>query len=859
MRSRFTELAIQVGGLVVAFLAGMLLMQVVATRPLVLPPHYGLLAATTAPVLPTVTPMPTPAPPPGNELPMLSITIPPTYFEQIAAVRERALKLGILLAQDNIEVPATLRYDNVDMPISISLKGDWVDHLRGDKWSFRVKMDNNYRLFGMAVFSLHNPPVRQYANEWAYMANLRRDGLLGLRYQFVNVTLNGQLQGIYALEEGFSKELFEAQQRREGLILRYNEDLIWTWRSLSLNRYIPHGIDAFYVIDEYQGGRIAQAAGLSNQRQVAFGMLRGVWSGQMRASDVFDADMMGRFLALTSLWGGRHGLAWHNLRYYYNPLSTRLEPIGFNANALDVNSAGLDVSPDMFYHDALLQAAFVKAALEITSPEYLRQLEADLGPQFAGLNQTFSAEFGELPLPWGTLRSRAQEIRQRIQPYRTVYAYLPLGESNVIEIGNFLDWPVQLVGVESGGRAISLERSWVLSDSQALLAPGANALALKALAGDAKDVAYVHIRVPQSVISLTDSSPITVVTRLLGGTDEQRQPAVQRYPLPVARGPQPVVALEEALAQHSFLTSLPDSEWIAVQSGDWTVKSDLVIPKGYGLRIEAGTTLRFGPGVIMVVYGPLLLEGKPDAPILLTNVEGAETWGGVAVVEAGSPSLLSYVTLENTGGLNRPGWGTTGALNFYKSPARISRTRFLHIRNTDDVVNFVISPFQVLDSYFQDTDFDAIDSDFSSPGLVERCALYDIGNDGMDVSGTSLTLRHVTMTNMGDKGVSVGEYSTADIENITVTHAYMGVAVKDGSRVTVRNARIVQALVAGLAAFTKKTEYGPAEMTALHITFDNTERRTLVQTGHWIDLEGERVWGVQVDVDKLYLPFTKNR
>jgi len=859
---RFTKWA-AVGGLVIiALLAGMLLQQASETCTPDVPVAHGLtVISRTVPTL-VPTPRPTPQPAFGEALPTIYINVPATNWEQITSARERALKRGILLNEDNPEVDGILRYNNTDMPIKISLKGDWTDHLRGDKWSFRIRMDNNYFLFGMAVFAIQNPSLRQYTNEWAYHTNLRRDGILGLRYQFVNVVLNGQPKGIYALEEGFHKELFESQQRREGFIMRYNENLMWTWRSLSANRYVPRGVDVFHLLDEYQSSKIVGTQELEAQRQMAEGMLRGVWTGQMRASDVFDVNLMGRFLALTNLWGGQHGLIWHNLRYYYNPLSTRIEPIGFNANALDPASAEIDLDAKVFYNDPLIQAAFIKSALEVTSPGYLEKLKADLAPELLALNKALSQEFDNLPpLPWDTLRNRAQEIRQRIQPYQTVYAYLPLGEPNALDVGNFTDWPVQVVGMETTDRWIPFERSWVTSDAQQLLVPGVDTLALMPLAGDAKDVAYVRVRVPPTVISLTATMPITIVTQLLGGTDQQRQSVVHRYPLPLDHTVQPVVTVEQALAQHPFLIAMSDQEtrWLEVKRGDWTVKTDLVLPKGYGLRIGPGTILRFGQGVIVAAYGPLLFEGEPDAPILLTHADDANLWGGIAVVEAGAPSAWRYVTVEYTGGLGRPGWGTTGALNFYKSPARVSHCRFMHIRNTDDVINFVISPFEVVDSYFEDSDFDAIDSDFSTAGLAERCAFHKIGNDGLDVSGTRLTARHLTMNELGDKGISIGEFSEADIDDVVITRSYIGVAVKDGSRVTVRNATISQALIAGLAAYTKKIEYGPAGITAVGIRFDGVERLTLVQTGNWIDLDGQRIWGVEVDVDKLYLPFAKQK
>ena len=67
--------------------------------------------------------------------------------------------------------------------------------------------DGDETLFGMKQFSLHHPRERNYAYEWLFHQALKREGLLGLRYLFVDVTLNGTHLGVYALEEHFEKRL----------------------------------------------------------------------------------------------------------------------------------------------------------------------------------------------------------------------------------------------------------------------------------------------------------------------------------------------------------------------------------------------------------------------------------------------------------------------------------------------------------------------------------------------------------------------------------------------------------------------------------------------------------------------------
>ena len=65
------------------------------------------------------------------------------------------------------------------------------------------------------------------------------------------------------------------------------------------------------------------------------------------------------FLAIADLWGGWHVLRWHTLRFYGNPVTRKLEPIGFDANAAEMwykspfvfkksSSLGLTLAPILF-------------------------------------------------------------------------------------------------------------------------------------------------------------------------------------------------------------------------------------------------------------------------------------------------------------------------------------------------------------------------------------------------------------------------------------------------------------------------------------------------------------------------------
>ena len=409
----------------------------------------------------------------GDLLETLYIDIMPADYEKIIAKRREALQIGILLATGADYVPGTIRLGHEEIQVELRLKGDWADHFAHGKWSFRVRTLGEGFVLGMRVFSLQDPSTRSFLNEWLFLENLRQEDVLAPGYHFVHVVLNGEYKGIYALEEGFSKELFESQERREGLIIRYDEDLVWEYRAFYDDQLIPWGINQVHLIDEFQTGQIQANPALLAQRDTAVGMLRAVWTGERSAADVFDLTTTGRFLALTDFWSAPHGLIWHNLRYYYNPITARLEPIGFDSDALtgELDMAGLPSGA--FYHDRRLQAAYARELWRISQPGYVEALQAELSTSFEALRTVLEPEFGPKVLapPWDMLRRRQELLRQTLNPYQTVYAYVqrpsPEHPASIlsVDVGNLLDLPLEVIGLTVDDTFVPSRSDWVAQES----------------------------------------------------------------------------------------------------------------------------------------------------------------------------------------------------------------------------------------------------------------------------------------------------------------------------------------------------------------------------------------------------------
>ncbi len=158
-------------------------------------------------------------------------------YQKINYKREQALEIGVLVSSEEDYVPATIRYKNKEVNVRLRLKGDLLDHLKGDKWSFRIKVRGDDTLFGMKTFSIQGPRTRNYLDEFVYHKALKKEGVMFLRYDFIEVIINGKNKGIYAIEEHFEKQLIENNERREGIILKFNEDMRWEGDLMARNYF----------------------------------------------------------------------------------------------------------------------------------------------------------------------------------------------------------------------------------------------------------------------------------------------------------------------------------------------------------------------------------------------------------------------------------------------------------------------------------------------------------------------------------------------------------------------------------------------------------------------------------------------
>jgi len=256
----------------------------------------------------------------------IGLTIGEESMSQLLAKRNEAFETGVLFSKKEDYVPATYTdFIGKEHNAEIRLKGDWLDHLEKNKWSYRVVLENGH------VFSVHNPSARNFMHEWVFQRIAEQEGLRTTDYSFCGLNINGVSNGVYAKELHFSDTSFF-----DGPVFNFDEATMWELNAIAIqdNNRSPE-LHLFPYLEAARIKVFSQAyweATPERERLVAIGRskLAALRDGK-DPEGLIDFDKTARFYALSDVFETNHGITWHNRRWQLNPETELLEPVVYDA------------------------------------------------------------------------------------------------------------------------------------------------------------------------------------------------------------------------------------------------------------------------------------------------------------------------------------------------------------------------------------------------------------------------------------------------------------------------------------------------------------------------------------------------
>lgn len=751
-------------------------------------------------------------------------------FYKLNQKRNNALKKGVIVAQDNDWVKVRLEENKQNFYGKMRLKGDWLDHLQGKKWSFRVSLNSDNAWNRLMTFSLQNPKTRALLKEWVFHQMLEINDVLTTRYDFLKLSLNKESLGIYAYEEHFEKQLLEFRNRREGPILKFSEDAMWKLRVAEINQGISlgaaSGSDQLYQtnINVFKENKTIANPVLKNHLEQANLLMDQYRKGEIPFSQIFDMDLVAKYFAILDVQKAYHGLIWHNHRWYFNPISQKLEPIGFDGFIeegtydwigkpfLGYGQAPKKYTPllNTFFSDFEFCKLYISYLDSFSSSNYVSIFQNKLKNKLTYRTRIIQAEFSDYEYDDQYLEKNAKKIQLLLYPVEGIGLKVYKGPNDAYFVSNRHHLPIEVLGFGNSINEMetNLEKPILLKAFHKLRKTKTKRINLK------KRPKFFFYKV-MGLDSLLYSpiKPYHFETKIPAKQDLFQQ-----------------INLTE-----NSIYSIQEKQ-IIFKSGEHTINKPIIIPNGYEVLFPAGLKLDLTNGAFFLSQSEILMMGTKDNPIYIGSSDSSAR--GFTIINSKNQNFLNYTIFNGFSTLSYKGWQLTGAINFYESEIKMNHVSIVN-NHCEDALNLIRSKFEINDLKIKNTFADGFDADFCQ-GKLTNCFLENTGNDGLDFSGSQITISDCKINQPGDKGISVGEESTIKIVNVSINQAVIALASKDLSKVNVQNISINNCKL-GIVAYQKKPEYGPAKIIVKGLEIENVKNNYQIEKGSELIVDGKKI------------------
>lgn len=753
-------------------------------------------------------------------------------------IREKKLK-----SSESPRVKVTIEFKEKQFSGRVRLKGDRKAHWDNRKnSSYKFELNDNTFFMGMNKFAIHKPVMRNYIHEWLFHEMVKELEIIGLNYKFIKVSINGTDRGLYALEEGFGKELIERSKRRNGPIFSFREELsmnsVGNWYQDNTNLEV-YNKKYWNKKENYQ------------LLKSASDKLNNFFLGNEKLENTFDLEKWASYLAICDLLYTFHGAYAKSVRYYYNPIVGKFEPVAFdghrgrnhpNYNKLNKDYNNQIILDYLYNHDnkffpdtALgwlnlffldkdkkLKENFYKLYIEklelVTSESFLNTFLTSRKKEINQINSLIYSDYylfdnlhtrgpGFYYFSKKDLEHRAKTIRTKIRAESNNYPeYIQAGiEKNKLIIKNYSSYQhydatiIKELNCEKDKnydiKKINSNNNYPIVNFQInnfknkYLKTIINLKPLKDLDFDKCNSVKIE--------NLANKEEYIINFDKINFNINQEKETGAKF----------------SDFSNFFIT---DGKTLLLKENEVIINKNIFIPDGFKVFLKSGQKIVLNNDAFIISNSPWSAIANENT----INISGNDNnfGGGILINAKNEKSYFENVIFSN---LRGPGddikneFLIFGSLNFYESKVELNNIEFKNIFS-EDAINIIRSNFNIINAKFNQIISDGIDFDFSN-GSAYNLSFKNIGNDALDFSGSKANIDGIYTIFTGDKILSAGETSYIEVSNIKSKDSFSGIVSKDGSYVKIVNADFKQ-IQYPFSAYLKKKEYDKPSYIQLYST-----------------------------------------
>lgn len=781
----------------------------------------------------------------------ITIEIKDKDFKKLEKNRKKALERGVIINDiDGDYVSAVMEYNNKKINVKLRLKGHMTDHLQDNKWSFRIKVKEKDETFmGMKRFSIQHPGTRGYIYEWIYHELMKREGVIALRYKFINVSVNGKDWGIYAVEENFENELLENNNRLKGPILRFNPDLYWVNRYNEYSR--TNSVDEFASYysanpEAYREDKVLEDTLQKKYYLKGIALIEGLRSKTISVDDAFDIPQLAKFHAIIDLVGGIHSIDWSDIKYYYNPVTAKLEPVAYesftNLQMRDISCQYLFIDSskkssidwhELIFSNPTFFKEYIKNLERISNPEYLNDFFTESNNDLKNNLAIINKEFPYKKFDVQGYYKRQNQITKVLNPPKAIHAYFDKIEDACasLQIAAIDALPVEIKSIEINNNIFYPEKEVVLPCKQK---------------DDFLIYKTIKFKVNEEFVwndKFSDSLKINY--SILGSSTMMKS---KIFPFPHTDSEfisEEIKNKSSNLAAFPFIKVEEKTKTVFIEAGKYTFSEDLIIPKDYTVYIKSGANLNFIGNSKMISYSAIIALGEDDYPIIFESSDS--TFQGVEVIKA-AKSVFKNVVVKSFPKVKDKQWKRSGSFTIYESAIEFENCSFYNAK-AEDAINIIRSNFMFKNSLFKNMKDDALDVDFSE-GNIENCVFEDCSENAIDATKSNINIKSCFIKNVKNKGINIKDGSNANVSDVTISDSYVALSAEDYSNVTI-NSLIINNTEYGLVAYKNKPSAGHATIICAGFKMNNVKEPYLREKKSFIVIDNKNIEKQVDDVELI--------
>jgi hypothetical protein len=258
----------------------------------------------------------------------------------------------------------------------------------------------------------------------------------------------------------------------------------------------------------------------------------------------------------------------------------------------------------------------------------------------------------------------------------------------------------------------------------------------------------------------------------------------------------------------NLIPSVVSSDTIlSISNSPYYSSGDVTVDSNTTLQIEEGVDILLSTNASIIVHGRLVIKGSELNPVMINPNEYSQNWGAICFVNATDSSVLSHLKLT----------GATNGVDYSRDKAAISgyNSKFsidhLWIENSLAPIYVKYGKVVIKDSHIEsDVAGDLINIKYATSALVENCDLkgnnefdsdaidydqisngvirgnriynfYGFNSDAIDLGEASqnIIIENNIIYNIDDKGISIGQGSTAILKRNLIANCGQGTGIKD--------------------------------------------------------------------------------